>query len=65
ENPSKYIIQKIIKDESEHLSYLETHLGLIPDFTPSAAAELLAMEAERFSTYLQAMQGAFQKLKAA
>jgi len=65
EAPSKYIIQKIIKDESEHLAYLEAHLDLIPDFSPSSAAELLAIEAARFSTYLQAMQNAFRKLKAA
>ena len=65
EAPSKFIIQKIIKDESEHLSYLEGRMGLIPGFNDAQAEPLLDFETARFSEYLGKMQACFHRAHAA
>lgn len=65
EAPSKIIIQKIIKDESEHLSYLEGKMPLVPGFSEGEADALLAFESECFSEYLRRMQACFHRAYAA
>jgi hypothetical protein len=61
ELPSKYIIQKIIKDESEHLSYIE---GKLKDFPVLQGADLGALfdfEEARFSEFLLRLRGHFDQ----
>ena len=58
--PSKMIIQKIIKDESEHLSYLEGKMSQVPGLDQTQAEGLLKFEADCFSDYLRRMQACFQ-----
>ena len=65
EAPSKLIIQKIIKDESEHLSYLEGKMPLVPGYNEGEADALLAFESECFSEYLRRMQACFHRAHAA
>lgn len=65
EIPSKAIIQKIIKDESEHLSYLETQMSQLPGWTEEKGEGLLGMEDACFESYLKKMQGCFQRALAA
>jgi bacterioferritin (cytochrome b1) len=65
EIPSKSIIQKIIKDEGEHLSYLEAQMSLLPGWTEEAGEGLLGMEDSCFESYLKKMQGCFRRALAA
>jgi len=65
EAPFKVIVQKIIKDESEHLAYLEGKMALWPEFGDEQSAELLAFEATCFSDYLQKMDARFRRAQAA
>ncbi|MFO1462175.1 MAG: ferritin-like domain-containing protein [bacterium] len=65
EAPSKYIIQKIIKDESEHLSYLEGKMSLVPGLDALQTRKLLDFESECFGAYLRQMRACFQGARAA
>ena len=65
EIPSKAIIQKIIKDEGEHLAYLETQMSLLPDWNEDAGEGLMEMEEACFESYLKKMQGCFRRAQAA
>ena len=52
EAPSKLILQKIIKDERDHLSYLEDRLSLLPESSSFKASNLPSFEAGRFHQFL-------------
>jgi rubrerythrin len=52
EADAKLIIQKIIKDESEHLSYLEGRLMLLPEKPAFDQSSLRQYESGRFYEYL-------------
>lgn len=65
EAPCKVIIQKIIKDESEHLSYLEGKMALVPGFDDKQAEALLNYESDCFAEYLRQMQACFHRACAA
>ena len=65
EIPSKAIIQKIIKDEGEHLSYLETQMSLLPGWNEEKSQSLQSMEDDCFEAYLKKMQDCFQRALAA
>jgi len=65
EAPSKYIIQKIIKDESEHLAYLEGRMNLIPGLNESQTTKLLNFEAACFGAYLGRLLDCFHRAHAA
>jgi bacterioferritin (cytochrome b1) len=49
----KYIIQKIIADEREHLNYLEEHLKLVPELSSLQSCHLWDYEDSRFRRYLE------------
>ena len=59
ELPFKYIIQKIIKDESEHLGYIEGVLKDHPVLQSADLGELFAFEDACFSSLLGRLQGQF------
>jgi long-chain fatty aldehyde decarbonylase len=56
EAPAKYIIQQIIKDESEHLSYLEDRLPLLPEFSSFKNSHLAEHEARGFLEFVKDMK---------
>ena len=62
ELPSKSIIQKIIKDESEHLGYIEGVLKDHPVLQSADLGELFAFEDECFSRFLGQLQDKFNGL---
>ena len=55
----KYIIQKIIKDESEHLGYIEGVLKDHPVLQSADLGELFAFEDSCFTSFLDRLQGHF------
>jgi hypothetical protein len=60
-SPLKLVLQKIIKDESEHLSYLEKVMRrLFHDFSP-AISVLFDMEEKLFEAYLRRMNQYFDQ----
>lgn len=62
EVPYKYIIQKIIKDEQEHLNYIEETIQMIPELDDFEDSHLWAFEDHRFSEYLDQFQGCLQDI---
>jgi bacterioferritin (cytochrome b1) len=52
EGDAKVIIQKIIKDEKEHLNYLENHLAALPEKSAFDQSALWQYESGRFHEYL-------------
>lgn len=52
ENSFKLILQKIIKDEREHLNYLQDHLTQLPESPAFESCEVWPYEARRFEKYL-------------
>jgi len=56
EAPLKYVLQKIIKDEKEHLSYLEDQLELREELSSFANSNLWDFEETLFSRFLQQFQ---------
>lgn len=52
EAAAKVIIQKIIKDERDHLGYLETHLANLPEKAAFDHSNLWQFETTRFHEYL-------------
>ncbi len=59
ESPIKLVIQKIIKDESEHLSYLENQMKYLPAPLTPEDSFLLTGEEDHFCGYLKKMQDVF------
>lgn len=55
----KHVIQKIIKDESEHLTYLEGYINRFPATGFLKDNRLFEVEEECFGIYLQAMKKHF------
>ncbi len=55
EAPVKYTLQKIIRDESEHLTYLEGKISLVPSFSSKDLEDLLEAEEKLFQQYLAKM----------
>jgi long-chain fatty aldehyde decarbonylase len=49
---AKVIIQKIIKDERDHLGYLENHLATLPEKPAFDQSHLWQYELARFQEYL-------------
>ncbi len=60
EIPPKYIIQKIIKDESEHLSYLEDKIQTLPEYSIFKESLLEDFEETCFTRYLVEMKRCFE-----
>ncbi len=58
-SPLKTTIQKIIKDESEHLSYLENYIQKISKKYLNHSSDLFVLEDRFFSHYLEEMQSCF------
>ncbi len=52
ENTFKLILQKIIKDEREHLNYLEEHLAKLPESKAFQSSPIWPFEEARFETFL-------------
>jgi len=63
--PSKYTVQKIIRDESEHLNYLENKIQALPQFSDISRQKLLDFEDEKFSTMLGSLRERFVGLSLA
>jgi rubrerythrin len=57
----KHVLQKIIKDESEHLSYLEGIINRFPPIDFLRDTSFLKAEEEHFHFYLEAMNEFFQQ----
>jgi len=57
----KMIIQKIIKDEKDHLAYLEETLNQIPELGSFKKSHLLDFEEGRFGHYLEQFQSCLPK----
>jgi rubrerythrin len=55
----KHVVQKIIKDESEHLSYLEGIINRFPPIEFLRDTSFLKAEEEHFNRYLEAMNQFF------
>jgi len=55
----KHVIQKIIKDESEHLTYLESYINRFPAAGFLKDNQLFEVEEECFGRYLEAMKKHF------
>lgn len=53
EAPAKLILQKIIKDERDHLNYLEDRMRLLPEAGAFKMSNLTTFETVRFSRFLQ------------
>jgi len=62
EAPSKYIIQKILRDESEHLSYLEGKMATLPQISKIIRKDLLSYEDSQFTAMLGNLQESFLKV---
>lgn len=58
-SPLKTTLQKIIKDESEHLSYLENYIQKLSKKYLSSSTDLFVIEENYFSNYLEEMQKCF------
>ncbi len=60
-SPLKTTIQKIIKDESEHLSYLENYIQKFSKKYLNHSSDLFVLEDQFFSHYLEEMQNIFKE----
>jgi hypothetical protein len=52
EAPAKYVIQQIIRDESEHLHYLQEKMGFLEELATLQASELQVCERRLFGQLL-------------
>ncbi len=59
ESPLKKVIQKIIKDESEHLAYLEDLIHRVPEASLLQNPSLLEDEEKCFGKFLEKMEKCF------
>jgi len=62
--PLKLVIQKIIKDEADHLSYLEGVIGQFPEEISLKNAPVLQIEEKCFGGFLNEMDHYFKHAKA-
>ncbi len=62
--PLKTMIQKIIRDESEHLNYLENQIPQLPEALSPEHSPLLESEKPFFDQFLNRMKAIFQKVSA-
>lgn len=56
EAPAKYIIQQIIRDETEHLAYLQERMKLLEEFSAFQDSHLTDHEQKLFATFLEEMK---------
>ena len=63
ETPLKLVIQKIIKDEADHLSYLEEIIRKFPDEISFQNTPVLEIEAKCFDGFLAKMNQYFEHVK--
>ncbi len=63
EAPIKIAIQKIIKDEAEHLSYLEEILEKLPESISLKNAPVLEIEGKCFENFIERMEEYFTHAK--